>query len=71
MQSDYERTGKLQRKIDIYLRTHGGQLEYKCSTNWWSKCRDAAQNWADIHLAGVMHNAMGKRQVVARFSIEP
>jgi hypothetical protein len=51
MQSDFERTGKLQRKIDIFQRGGRG-WHYACSTNWWRTCRDARQNWADIHTGG-------------------
>ena len=56
MQSDFERTGKLQRKIDIFYangrRAGQVQWQYACSTNWWRTCRDARQNWANIHLNG-------------------
>ncbi len=53
MESDFNRTGKLQRKIDIYYaqgRVNGAlQWRYAASTNHWRTCRDARQNWADIH----------------------
>lgn len=48
MESDFERTGKLQRKIDIYYRDSGG-WRYACSTNWWRTCRDAAAHWRAVH----------------------
>lgn len=67
MQSDFERTGKLQRKIDIYYRDAGGWV-YACSTQWWRRCTDAAQNWADIHLAGAVKDSRGRRCVRARFT---
>ena len=38
--SDYESTGKLQRKIDIYRKTIPGPV-YVCSTNWFARCKDA------------------------------
>ena len=40
--SEYEITGKLQRKIDVYLRCAGGGTLYLHSTNWHRTCRDAA-----------------------------
>lgn len=67
MISDFERTGRLQRKIDIYYREAGGWA-YACSTNWWRTCRDARQNWADIHLSGRVHDAKGRPNVKACFA---
>lgn len=67
MQSDFERTGKLQRKIDIYYRDAGGWA-YACSTQWWRRCGDAAQHWADIHLEGAVKDSRGRRRVLARFA---
>ena len=39
--SDYERTGKLQRKIDVYVQTSRGNYVYLHSTNWWRTQKDA------------------------------
>ena len=41
--SDYERTGKLQRKIDLFERKPGTSTHwtYRASTNHWRTCRDA------------------------------
>ena len=44
-QSEFERTGKLQRKIDVYRKTASGAV-YVCSTNWHKRCRDAAASVA-------------------------
>jgi hypothetical protein len=38
--SYFERTGKLCRKIDVYVKAPGG-LRYLHSTNWHKTCRDA------------------------------
>ena len=66
MKSDFERTGKLQRKIDIYYREAGG-WRYACSTNWWRTCRDATAHWCEVH--GVQRlNHKGRRVVVAHFA---
>ena len=62
MKSDYEKTGKLQRKIDIFYKEAGGWV-YACSTNWWRTCRDARQNWANIHTSG---NVQGVRASFAK-----
>lgn len=40
MKSEFERTGKLQRKIDVYRVTDSGMV-YVHSTNWHARCRDA------------------------------
>lgn len=64
--TDFDRTGKLYPKIDIFYRNGRAGLVYACSTQQWKLCRDAAQSWADIHLGGATHTAKGKRQVVAR-----
>ena len=61
MMSDFENTGKTQRKIDIYYKEAGGWV-YVCSTKHWRLCRDARQRWANIHTSG---NTSG---VMARFS---
>lgn len=45
MANDFERTGKLQRKIDIYRKTTSG-LVYVCSTEQHSRCKDAVQSVA-------------------------
>ncbi len=49
MQSDFEKSGKLQRKIDIFYaqgRVNGClQWHYACSTNHWRTCRDAKASW--------------------------
>jgi hypothetical protein len=45
IQSEFERTGKLQRKIDVYRKTVFGAV-YVCSTNWHRRCRDAAASVA-------------------------
>jgi hypothetical protein len=72
MQSDFERTGKLQRKIDIFYRDSAArvmvngrlrrlpQWRYACSTQWWRTCRDARQHWADIHLCGDVSNVRAR-----------
>lgn len=42
MLSEYERTGKLQRKIDIFVDRQGyGAWEYYGSTNWHKTCKEA------------------------------
>lgn len=38
--SEYEKTGKLQRKIDVYVKRNGA-VEYLHSTQWHRTCRDA------------------------------
>lgn len=43
--SEFERTGKLQRKIDVYRKTVSGAV-YVCSTNWHRRCRDAVASVA-------------------------
>ena len=43
--SEFERTGKLQRKINVYRKTVSGAV-YVCSTNWYRRCRDAAASVA-------------------------
>lgn len=45
-QSDFERTGKLQRKIDVSYKAPGG-WRYHSSTNWWRTCRDAKLSVCD------------------------
>ena len=62
-QSAYERTGKLQRKIDVYLRAAGGGAIYLCSTNWHATCREAV---ASVRAARGERDAPGK--VFARFA---
>jgi len=44
-QSDFERTGELQRKINVYRKTVSGAV-YVCSTNWHRRCRDAVASVA-------------------------
>ena len=66
MQSDYERTGKLQRKINIFYRDSGG-WKYACSTNWWRTCRDAAEHWRSVHGLERL-DSKGRRIVKARFA---
>jgi hypothetical protein len=44
VKSEYERTGKLQRKIDIYRVTKPGRMVYFASTNWHRTCRDAIRS---------------------------
>jgi hypothetical protein len=44
-QSDFERTGKLQRKINVYRKTASGAV-YVCSTNWHRRCCDAVASVA-------------------------
>ena len=40
--SEYERTGKIQRKIDIFIDRQGhGAWEYFGSTNWHRTCKEA------------------------------
>ena len=39
--SHYERTGRLQRKIDVYRRAGPRRLVYLHSTNWHRTCREA------------------------------
>lgn len=39
--SDFERTGKLQRKIDISVQNSRGEYIYLHSTNWWRTQKDA------------------------------
>ena len=48
MQSDFCKTGRLCRKIDIFVKVDGN-WEYKCSTNWWRLCRTAKQNWCEVN----------------------
>lgn len=60
MQTDFEKTGKLYPKIDIYYRDAGSWV-YVCSTKQWRLCRDARQSWCNIHTGG---NTKG---VLARF----
>ena len=38
--SAFERTGRLQRKIDVFLKVPGG-CRYLHSTNWHRTCREA------------------------------
>lgn len=47
MKTDFERTGKLYRKINIYRRKRGRVVwyDYICSTNQWRTCRDAKAAW--------------------------
>jgi hypothetical protein len=66
MQSDYERSGKLQRKIDIYYREAGG-WKYACSTNWWKTCRGAVSNWCAGHGVNRL-DSKGRRRVKAIFA---
>ena len=61
--STYERTGKLQRKIDVYLRAAGGGAIYLSSTNWHATCREAV---ASVRAARGERDAPGK--VFARFA---
>ncbi len=68
MQTDFDRTGKLFPKIDIFYRDHCRQLVYACSTQQWRTCRDAAQSWADQYLKGQAKDSKGRRVVVARFA---
>jgi hypothetical protein len=44
MQSHYERTGRLCRKIDVYAKTHDKVGRYVCSTNWHKTCREAIES---------------------------
>jgi hypothetical protein len=42
MATEFERTGNLQRKIDIYIDRQGyGAWEYFGSTNWHKTCKEA------------------------------
>ena len=68
MQSDFEKSGKLQRKIDIYYRAYaGGGWVYACSTNWWRRCGDAAAHWRGVH--GLAEkDSRGRCIVKARFA---
>ncbi len=46
MQSEYEKTGKLQRKIDIFRRNPNGRpADYVCSTNWHKTCKEALRDF--------------------------
>lgn len=51
MQTDFQKTGKLYPKIDIYRRDAGGWV-YVCSTQQWRLCRDARQAFCNIHNDG-------------------
>lgn len=61
--STFERTGKLQRKIDVYLRAAGGGLIYLCSTNRYATCREAV---ASVRQRRGERDAPGK--ITARFA---
>lgn len=65
MLSDFERTGKLQRKISIYYRNAGGFV-YACSTKWWRTQRDAVAHWCEIHNVS-RKDSRGRLAVIARF----
>lgn len=58
--SEFERTGKLQRKIDVYRKTASGAV-YVCSTNWHRRCRDAVASVATAH-------GYPARELFARFA---
>ena len=47
-ESHYERTGKLCRKIDVYVvtSTRPIRLAYKHSTQWYRTCREAKESAA-------------------------
>jgi hypothetical protein len=47
--SDYERTGKLQRKIDVYISRDGEAFHYLFSTNWWKRQKDAIESAQRVH----------------------
>lgn len=40
-QTDYAKTGKLYRKIDIFVKQRGKGFVYHASTNQWKTLRDA------------------------------
>lgn len=42
MASHYEKTGKMQPKIDVYLKIPGS-TRYLHSTNWHRTCREAVE----------------------------
>ena len=60
--TDYARTGKTYRKIDIYYKEAGG-WRYACSTVQWRLCRDAKQSWANIYTSG---NVSGIKALFAK-----
>lgn len=43
--SEYEKTGKLQRKIDISV-LRGGRFTYYASTQWHKSCKEAIASTA-------------------------
>lgn len=50
MLSEYERTGKLQRKIDIFIDRQGyGAWEYFGSTHWHKTCKEAKVYMVETH----------------------
>lgn len=59
-QTAYERTGKLQRKINVYRKTVSGAV-YVCSTNWHRLCRDAVASVA-------RERGYPKEELFARFA---
>lgn len=51
MKTDFENTGKLYPKIDIYYK-QTGRWVYACSTQQWRLCRDARQSWCNVNTKG-------------------
>ena len=50
MLSEYERTGKLQRKIDIFVDRQGyGAWEYYGSTDWHKTCKAAKAMMVEVY----------------------
>ena len=47
-QSNFEKTGRLGPKIDVYVKSAhaGGNFAYVGSTNWHLRCKDAIASFA-------------------------
>jgi hypothetical protein len=46
METDYERTGRLYPKIDLYVKGQDGSWCYYYSTQQWKRCKDAKISFA-------------------------
>jgi hypothetical protein len=45
MQTDFDKTGKLYRKIDLHVRRDNA-WKYICTTQQWKRCKDARVSFA-------------------------
>jgi hypothetical protein len=60
--TDFDRTGRLYPKIDLFYRD-GAQWRYARTTEQWATVRDAVQSFADSYFGGRICNENGVKIV--------